>query len=374
MTDDVQSAVIAAGASIAVSIASLATAIWTTFQTARAAREQAATATELEKVKSQLTDQNDASKAKRDYEYEARKRLYADLYPLAFQLQEATLKAQHRVTNLALAARRGWLDSGPDGWLTSPDPYYITSCTHIFVAPLALEELMSRRLTLFDLTLDPDLRRQHFVVRQAFEALASDFDLAADPYPPISFGSGRQDYAPPEIRPPAMDEVTQRWAWRQGLYTGQIGQVVETLITSTETSARLMNFAEFASALGATDLRAEGGADGRAGELKRGLQPMIELLRDFHPARRPVTWRILLTQAACYRALDAARDGGLTLEQIVESAKYENRADLAAFDWIGPDRAGSPAALRDLADYPAEARSAMAAADLFLESSLKGFR
>ena len=88
----------------------------------RTQREQDAVARELESLKSRLSDENDAAKARRDYEYEARKQLYAELYPLAFQLREVALHAHNRVTNLALATRGGWLAPGPENWMTGRDP------------------------------------------------------------------------------------------------------------------------------------------------------------------------------------------------------------------------------------------------------------
>ena len=63
MASDVQSAWIAAGASIVVSMVSLATAVWTNVRAERARREQNATAAELERLKSSLSNENDAAKA-----------------------------------------------------------------------------------------------------------------------------------------------------------------------------------------------------------------------------------------------------------------------------------------------------------------------
>ena len=65
--------------------------------------------------------------------------------------------------------------------------YYFTSVIHAFVAPLAIFELMTRKLTLLDLTLDRDLYRQHFIARKAYEALRSDFNLTDRRYPLLVF-------------------------------------------------------------------------------------------------------------------------------------------------------------------------------------------
>src|ERR1700754_3424508 len=102
MSNDVIAAWIAAGASLVVALISLVTTIWTIVRGERTQTEleqlrdqqtralealRNQQARELEQLRSRLDDQNDAEKAKRDYEYEARKRLYEEHYPLAFQLR-----------------------------------------------------------------------------------------------------------------------------------------------------------------------------------------------------------------------------------------------------------------------------------------------
>jgi hypothetical protein len=374
MPNDVQSAWIAAGASIAVSMVSLATAVWSNIRTERARRDQNATAAELERLKSSLSNENDAAKAKRDYEYEARKRLYAELYPLAFHLHEAALGAQNRIRNLALAARGGWLLPGPNNWMTGGDPYYITSVIYSLIAPLAVYDLMTRKLTLLDLTLDHELQRQHFIARRSYEALRSDFDLIDPRYPPLVLGPGSLGYAPPEQRPTALPgEQEQRWTWRQGLYSGQISQAVDALLTTTGTATRVMSYAEFAKALDHADLRTDDKAGGTAGVMKNALRPIADVFRDFHPARRPVTWRILLTQAACYRAIAAVQNGASTPDAILRAARYAGATDNKAYDWIGDGSRSIPPALNNFVDFQAEQASAMATADRFIENTIKDF-
>ncbi len=376
MAGDVQSAWIAAGAAIVVSLISLGTAAWTSIQGGRAAREQAerqaATERSLAVLNSRLGEEQDAAKAKRDYEYEARKRLYTELYPLAYQLQQAARRARHRIMNLALATRIGALATGPDNWITGRDPYYFTSVIHNLVAPLAIQELITRKLTLLDLALDSDLQGQHLIAGRAYEALRSDYTLVDPRYPPVIFGAAGVHYAPPE-NPPATppSEAEQRWKWRQGLYSGQISEAVGALLATESTTVRAMTYAEFAKALAGADLRAEADPPGRAGEMKRALGPLIEIFRAFHPACRPITWRILIAQAACYRALAAAAAGGGTLEAILRAARYTEEKDRKPFDWIGEDPRAIPPPLHGQIDFPAEQASAFAAANLFLDHTLR---
>ena len=197
MSGDAETAWIAAGASLVVSLITAAGAAIQAWRTQRAQDEAAA---QLAKLQSRLSDKNDAAKARRDYEYEARKRLYTELYPLAYQLQQAALHAQHRIKNLALAARGGWLADGEDNWLTGRDTYYFTVLVYSLIAPLALHELITRKLTQLDLALDQDLSRLHVIAYRAYEAMRSDFNFLDPCYPPIDFGPGVKGYNPPEDR------------------------------------------------------------------------------------------------------------------------------------------------------------------------------
>src|SRR5712692_9037207 len=64
---------------------------------------------EVETLKAHLAEQQAERDARRDYEYEARKRLYHDYGPLLFQLVERSQVALNRIYNIATIARLGKL-------------------------------------------------------------------------------------------------------------------------------------------------------------------------------------------------------------------------------------------------------------------------
>ena len=135
-----------------------------------------------------------------------------------------------------------------------------------------------------------------------------------------------------------------------------------------------MTYAEFANALSGADLRTEDDPAGRPGEMKRALQPLADVFRDFHPARRPITWRILLAQGACYRAIvEAAGRNNPAPKDILRAARYADAEDRAAFDWMGDGSRSIPAALCAGSDFHAEQESAFATADLFIEAAFEEF-
>jgi hypothetical protein len=86
--------------------------------------------------------------ARRDYDYEARKRLYKEAEPLLFRLSEASEAALHRIFSLARTARNG--DLGSEGnWLDSPE-YFMASTIYTLLVPAVVFRLLQDRLTLVD--------------------------------------------------------------------------------------------------------------------------------------------------------------------------------------------------------------------------------
>jgi hypothetical protein len=67
---------------------------------------------ELEAFKAEVADELAAQNARRAYEYDARKRLYAQVEPLLFQLFEAAESAFHAVTSLVRTQRMEIFQSG----------------------------------------------------------------------------------------------------------------------------------------------------------------------------------------------------------------------------------------------------------------------
>src|SRR6266571_930724 len=117
-------------------------------------------AKELEAYKDTLVEQQEERNARRDYQYEARKRLYQQYEPLLFQLVECCENAKERIYSLARTARLGDLE--PKGWLSSKD-YYLSSTIYFLLSPLVVFKLMQRSLTLVDLTVDPYLNDQYLL-------------------------------------------------------------------------------------------------------------------------------------------------------------------------------------------------------------------
>lgn len=108
---------------------------------------------EVEFLKAQWADRNSADAAKRDYQYDAIKRLYAQVEPMLFQLYEALEEAHYRVRSLTRTSRSGSLRSDGDNWLAD-DGYYLRSTVYKLILPAAFFRLLQRRVTFVDINLD----------------------------------------------------------------------------------------------------------------------------------------------------------------------------------------------------------------------------
>lgn len=243
----------------------------------------------LEREKADRGEVAAEQNARREYQYKARLRLYEEYEPLLFQLVEASENALYRVQSLARSARLRDLNRDGSGWLDS-DAYYLASTLYTMLAPLAVFRLMRRKLTLVDLNVDPLLARQYEVAKQLYMMLSEDFEFAGleptRPYEPFV-----SNWTEERLRDP------QRH-WRQGVATRRIDNSVDALIVSDAAGhERLMSFGQFDGLFADT-----------ASDLHREVAVVQDIFQGFHPATRPILWRILVAKAHIYESLVAIRN------------------------------------------------------------------
>ena len=263
--------------------------------------------TELTERKARLDDRNSAEKARRDYEYEARKSLYTQVEPLLFQLHEATDEALHRVLSLARSDRQGNLGDGAQSWIAR-DGYYLYSTVYKLLLPTAFLRLMQRRLTFFDLGLDPKIESRYRLLKLYVRALTDDFVLAA-PNADRLRGESKQEFPPLPYDPNhrewkrLREELPAQHA-RQGLVVGDVEAIADLLIVKEGNESRAMFFSEFEQLVRA-----------RAGD-NQDIQECLRLFRGFSSVGRPVLARILIAQACLARVMVAEPDPA---EELIDS-------------------------------------------------------
>lgn len=227
---------------------------------------QSAFQRELELLKSQLQSDQDENAARREYRFEAVKRLYRDAEPLLFEMDEACKSAIGHIKSLAREAAKGTLEIKPSP--LSGQAYYFVATLYALLTPAAAFYLLRRTLTGFDLSRDPFIRRQYWLGDTIYRLFSRDFELAGM-RPPL-------EYKPHDLEAPTV---------RQGAYIREVERAVEAMCIIDDRGSRLLTYSQFEDAL-----------NDNTSALRRNLQRFLELFEGFTPQTHPVTWRILVTQ------------------------------------------------------------------------------
>ena len=131
--------------------------------------------TKLKKMEEAKAEQD----ARRDYEYEARKRIYHELEPLIFMHVEDSDRAYNHIKELANMARLGTLSAN----LTfsadlTEDNYYLKATIYKLIRPMAVFRLMQQHLTSYDLQLDDYFRLQYILAKCLYFSCTDDYYVA----------------------------------------------------------------------------------------------------------------------------------------------------------------------------------------------------
>jgi hypothetical protein len=278
----------------------------------------------LEEFKAELQSKQSEENARRDYEYEAKKRLYHEYEPLLFQFHELAESALTRIKALARDARNGKLGKPhpynlDSGWLSGTDSYYIQSTIYRLSAPLAVFILMQRRLTLFDLNLIPSFRNQYLLAKVIYRSFSHDFRIARIK-PAINYE--------PNFKTEEDIRTYPEMYRRQGLVVGLLDNIANELLTKDGELLRIMSFGEFQTRYFRKDQN--------TGEVVvlAPFDVFRNIFKDFHPMTHPILWRILIAQAHVYRTILSVNrreeDGLDVLKIITTSIEGEERKE---FDW-----------------------------------------
>lgn len=276
--------------------------------------------TRLKLLEAQLTDVHSERDARRDYEYEARKRLYAEVEPVLFQLVELSEAALHRIYSLARMARLGNLDANPSSWLSDGSHYYYRSTLYHLMAPLAAVKLLQQRITFVDLTVEKSIVAQYALAKRLYFSFTDDFEFARCE-PAISYDPNSNELTP-EIR------RAEPWKfWRQGVFIGWLENFAEAMLVegTNGRATRVKSFGEFETAWNKAE-----------SSLAQAAKNIEYLLLYFHPQKRPVLWRTLVVQSCIYAAFFNIRENKLRgiapSEKPLTGIPRSKRGD---FDWRG---------------------------------------
>lgn len=333
MSDQVLVAVLAAVASLAVAVISVRASTRTSKRVAALTKEL-----EVQKLRlaSELEEQRAIRDARRDYEYEARKRLYEECEPLLFEAAELAERARARALSIARTCRRGDLLPDGSGWLAGLG-YYFQSTLYFLLAPMTSFKILQHRLTVIDLSLEPRLQAQYELLKLIFRSFTEDHDLArcepALDYDPDRADPGRPDREKLLRRAPRVYR-------RQGLYLGTLEVATEAMIKERSRDgggdvSRCRTYGEFLA-----ELRDTGSG------IAAVMPDLTALFQGFHPQQQPALWRVLVSQVLLYdsflHAYRSVQGNDRRLPQLVRRPSDE---EVGLLDWRRPsDRVDGEAA------------------------------
>jgi hypothetical protein len=234
--------------------------------------------------------------ARRDYEYEARKRLYEEYEPLLFQLVELSENAFYRVRSIARTARDEEIKENGEGWLEKPG-YYMLSTIYKLLAPIALFKLMQRKLTFVDLTLDPAISNQYTLLKIIYLTFTCDFEFSR---------CGKQiEYNPNVNDWEVKRKLNPQKYWRQGLALGRLDNALEEMLTKEDGKIRLITFGEYENVINM-----------KLANKATSSWNLTDIFSQFHPKSRPVMWRILIAQAHIYKIIAASTENDFSMSTV----------------------------------------------------------
>ena len=236
-------------------------------------------------LNSKLEEKRAEKDARRDYVFDARKRLYEECEPLFFLLNEMSQRAAHRIKGFARTAREGDL-TGEKSWLKN-EGYYLVSTLFFTISPLAIFKLMQNRLTFVDLSVDSKVKTRYELMKQVYLSFAAPHKIAKIE-PSLTYDPNTNDLAK------RFSESKEYWP--QGMYIGRLDNAIESLIVEgPKGQFRCMSYGQF-----------ENEFYKKKSKVRNAFSEVRNLFLNFHPKTRPVLWRILIIQTHLYLALDRA--------------------------------------------------------------------
>lgn len=213
-------------------------------------------------VESQLGD----IAAQRQYEYEARRRLYVAIGPLRFQLLVACRDLVSRIVSLGVRGH----------YVMNLDGYYARSTVYRLLKPVALAMLIEEQMSLADFSVD-QAAIECLRFRRSVTSILSGGELAAE-HPNVDWGYQREH-----------------------VFADSLVSVVQALITRPAGApARPLRFDEFSG-----KLNQEGWA---------GFAPFDHLLDQFQCDSKPILWLRMVAYAHACNALVLRQGAALGFE------------------------------------------------------------
>lgn len=266
-------------------IASILIAIWNFFAARMNNDRMAENQKKLEETKNELAEKIEKLKrgfsieksdldAKRDYEYEARKKLYQEYEPIKFNLVESCESAKYSIDEIC--SRCITRENYQIGLLPIGNYCDLATMYHLML-PVVNYCLSKKKLTNVDLELNPKIHLIYLLSKQIYISFYSDAVVAT---------LSKLDYTPYVENWRELRKDNPFRYRRQGFPSGRLDNAIHEFISDSQ----VISFGEFENKIQRT----------KSDDFSGPLGTLKDLFADFDPHRRPVLWRIISIQYLLY--------------------------------------------------------------------------
>lgn len=258
-------------------------------------------------LKNWYDQKNNEKNALRDYEYEARKRLYQTYEPLFFQFTEFAEIALLRLKGIAKSLNE---EIYKDEWDNFSN-HYFRETTYKLFAPIALIKLIKDKLTSVDLRIDENLGCQYGLLKTVYFSFQEEYKIARI--------IGDTEYVQKWLEVYRSDSADIE---RQGLSLTELEKFLKTLIKETNGIYSILDIDGYEDMTNNIE----------DSKKQRSIKIIEKLFRGFSFKDKKILW-ILLVAHACiyYTIIKSKNDKNLNKQKIGQH--FEEFFRLKAIDF-----------------------------------------
>ena len=253
-------------ASLITGIVALILAIWNFF-TGRKSQ------IDLEILKSNLVQKNSEEAARREYEFEARKRLYHEYEPIKFQLLESCENASYLINGLC---QRFVVKNNEVIGILPEGNYLNLAIMYHLMMPVVYFKIIKMKITNIDLQLDYRIHLQYLLNKAIYISFYSDSEICK---------LANIDYTPYVHNWKELREINPCRYRRQGFAVGRLDNAVEEFKIVANPD-QLISFGDFERKIKDISIL----------DFSSSLGTVKDLFNEFSPFTRPILWRIIIIQ------------------------------------------------------------------------------
>ena len=275
---------------------------------------------EIEILKNKLSLESAEKNARRDYEYEAKKRLYAEYEPLFFQLAELSNQARHHLKGMSWTTFNSLKD--PESWDRDQwmeiEAYYFRETIYKVFSPFAMFNILLKKVNSFDVSIDRKVHIVYSLGKILYFTFSHDYIIAGYINRRLLINEEHTNKFGPNFKVgnPFGEAYVNEWrrnvitnpenfSGGEGIRTGQLDNIINGFIYKDENVKRILTFSEFEKKLSTNS--------------NDWIQIAALRFSRFDPKTNQVLWRVLLVQACIHYIISGIKtESNVSRESVIE--------------------------------------------------------